>query len=152
MHFDPLEVSVDLMNDKVLFSGSLRSNAPIAVDYTPPIGDGQGYTSLELFLVSLTTCMGTSVLLILRKMHKTITGCHIQAHGTRRAEHPTCFQQIAVEVELHSPDVTESDVQHAMQIAETSLCPVWAMIKNNVEVIPSYRIIVPESETQVQPI
>ncbi|HEY3379893.1 MAG TPA: OsmC family protein [Armatimonadota bacterium] len=144
MHFDPLTVSVDLIDDKVRFAGALRANAPVTVDYTPPIGGGQGYTSLELFLYSLTTCLGTSVLLVLRKMQKTITGCHVQAHGIRREEHPTCFARIALELVLQSPDATESDVQHALRIAEDSLCPVWAMIKNNVEVSPSFQLITPQ--------
>lgn len=141
MHFEPLAVAVDLVNDKVGFSGSLRELAPVAIDYTPPIGDGLGYTSLELFLFSLTTCMGTSVVLLLRKMQKTVTGCRIEAHGVRRAEHPTCFERIAVEIILTSPDATDADVQRAVQVSEASLCPVWAMIKGNVEVIPTWRIV-----------
>lgn len=152
MQFQPLEVSVDLVNDKVRFAGSLRDNAPVSIDYTPPFGDGQGYTSLELFLMSLTTCLGTSVLLVLRKMHKTVTGCRISAHAVRREEHPTCFERIAVELVLHSPDATESDVQRAMKLTEDSLCPVWAMIKNNVEVDAAYRIVAPDSEGDVQPV
>ena len=141
MQFEPLAVSVDLVNDNIKFTGSLRDNPPITVDYTPPIGDGEGYTSLELFLISLATCVGSTVLLVLRKMRKTITGCQVRAHGVRREEHPTCFRTISVELTLNSLDVTESDVQNALRIAETSLCPVWAMIKNNVEVTASYQII-----------
>ncbi len=145
MDFASLEFSVELLNDKVQFSGSLRDLPPIIVDYTAPIGDGQGYTSLELFLMSLATCAGSSVLLLLRKMHKTITGCTVKAQGIRRDQHPTCFQRITLGFVLHSPDVTESDMQHALRLSEDAICPVWAMIKNNVEVIPVYRIIQTEA-------
>jgi len=152
MHFEPLDVSVDLISEKIRFTGGLRDLAPITVDYPAPIGDGQGYTSLELFLYSLATCLGSTVLLVLRKMHKTIAACRVQAHGIRRDEHPTCFQQITVELTLHSPDVTESDMEQALHITETSLCPVWAMIKGNVEVVPSYRIMVGEGEKEGEPV
>ncbi len=141
MKFEPLNVSVDLINDKVFFSGTAGTNAPVSIDYTPPVGDGQGYTSLELFLLSLASCMGTSMLLMLRKQQLTITGCSIMAQGTRREEHPTCFERIEVNMEFQSPDATDTHVEQALKITESTLCPVWAMIKGNVEVHPTWRII-----------
>ena len=141
MSIEPLSFSVDLINDKVKFSGCLRDNAPITVDYIPPIGDGQGYTSLELFLMSLATCSGTSVLLLLRKMRKTVTGCRVTAEGVRREQHPTSFERITLRFSVASPDATDSDVQKALQLAEDSICPVWAMIKHNVEVVTEYKIV-----------
>ena len=144
MPFEPLAITVNLVNDKVQFTGSLRSQPSITVDYIPPIGDGEGYTSLELLLMSLATCAGTSVLLLLRKMHKTITAFSVTASGVRRAQHPTGFERITLDMVLHSPDVTDSDIQQALQLSEASICPVWAMIKGNVEVNPSYRLMSPE--------
>ncbi len=47
MAFEPLEASVTLVNDKIKFSGTAGENPPVAIDYTPPIGDGEGYTSLS---------------------------------------------------------------------------------------------------------
>jgi uncharacterized OsmC-like protein len=43
-------------------------------------------------------------------------------------------------------------VQHALQITQASLCPVWAMIKHHVEVITSFRIIMPEDAAAAQPV
>ena len=145
MNFDPLDITVDLVNDKVQFTGALRDNAPVTVDYIPPFGDGEGYTSLELFLMSLATCVGSTVLIVLRKMRKTITGCRVSAQGIRRNEHPTGFAHIALEVTLHSPDVTESELQRSLQLAEASLCPVWGMIQGNVEVTVTTRLLVADS-------
>ncbi len=141
MKFEPLNVSVDLINDKVRFSGTANENAPVSIDYTPPVGDGQGYTSLELFLLSLASCMGTAMLLMLRKQQLTVTGCRISAQGTRREEHPTCFDHITVEMEFRSPDATDAHVEQALKITESTICPVWAMIKGNVEVHPIWKII-----------
>lgn len=134
MIFEPLDVTVNLLNDKVQFSGVLRDNTPVTIDYIPPFGDGDGYTSLELFLMSLSTCVGSAVLIVLRKMRKTITACQVTAHGIRRSEHPTGFSHITLEVTLQSPDVSEADLQRTVQMADASLCPVWGMINGNVEV------------------
>jgi len=140
---EQLEVTVNLVNQKVLFTGVSRSNPgrPIAIDYTPPLGDGQGYTGLELLLMSLAGCSGTSVVCLLRKMGKSITGFEVHAKGARRDVHPTSFQKIFLEFIVHSGDAQDQDVQKAIRLSEESICPVWAMLKNNVEIAAEYRII-----------
>ncbi|MCX6557631.1 MAG: hypothetical protein NTW95_09425 [Candidatus Aminicenantes bacterium] len=50
---DPMSVTVRLMDQKVRFSGSTRSLPAVSADYFPPLGEGQGYTGLELPLLSL---------------------------------------------------------------------------------------------------
>jgi putative redox protein len=54
--------------------------------------------------------------------------------GVRRTEHPTSFSSIKVEYYIKSPDVKTSDAEKAIALSEQSICPVWAMIKGNVEV------------------
>jgi putative redox protein len=44
---------------------------------------------------------------------------------------------------LNSNDATYADIQKAVQLAEQSVCPVWQMIKNNVEVISESNVIAP---------
>jgi putative redox protein len=66
--------SIRLINDKLHFEGTAGDSIPVSIDYTPPLGDNLGYTSLELLLLSLSSCIGSSVLTFLRKMRKTITG------------------------------------------------------------------------------
>ncbi len=130
-----------LLNDKVKFSGISKDNPQIIIDYDQPIGDGEGYTSLELFLISLATCSGSAISLILRKMHKDVGGLKVTAYGERREEHPTYFQKILIHFELTSKDAEDADMQKAIKISEDSICPVWNMVKNNVEISSEYQII-----------
>lgn len=141
MNHEKLEVSVNLMNEKVRFSTSLRENPPVVTDYTPPIGDGQGYTSLELFLISLATCSGTSVVSMLRKMRRNVSSFRVNAQGIRRDQHPLSFQKIFLEFVIHSNDAESDDIRKAIKLSEDTYCPVWAMIKGNVEVISEYRLV-----------
>jgi putative redox protein len=136
-----LSVSVNLLNQKVQFSGVARDNQPITVDYYPPLGDGQGYTSLELLLISFSTCVGTAVLALLKKMRKEITGFQINASGVRRETHPTSFETITLDITLHSKDTTDDELTKALKLSEDSICPVWAMIKGNVTVKIQQKII-----------
>ncbi len=132
---EQLEVTVHLTNQKVQFTGASRSNPAVTFDYDPPLGDGQGYTGLEMLLMSLAACSGTTIVSLLRKMGKSISGFKVNAKGIRRDQHPTSLQKIFLEFVLNSEDTGESDIQKAIQLSEETYCPVWAMLKNNVEII-----------------
>jgi putative redox protein len=136
-------VSVRLVDQKVRFVGLSDANPeqPITFDYHPPLGDGQGYNGLELLLMSLCGCSATAIAYLLRKMGKTVSGLEVHAKGIRRQEPPIKFEKIFLEFVLNSEDARDSDIQRAIQLSEQSVCPVWQMIKNNVEVVPTYKIM-----------
>lgn len=135
-----LQTSIRLINNKLHFTGTTGGGEPISIDYTPPLGDNLGYTSLELLLLSLTSCIGSAILTFLRKMRKSINGCEINARGIRRQEHPTGFETIFITILLNSVDTTVDDLQKVLQMSEETYCPVWAMIKGNVAVITDFKI------------
>lgn len=137
---DQLMVTASLIDEKVKFKGVSRSNPEIILDYTPPIGNGEGYTSLELLLISLASCSGTSITLLLRKMRKDVSGLKINVRGNRREQHPTYFEKIFLEFNLVSKDAEDSDLEKVIKLSEESICPVWNMIKNNVEISYEYKI------------
>jgi putative redox protein len=133
--------SITLVNDKLNFSGTVEGNSPVSIDYIPPLGDNLGYTSLELLLLSFSSCLGTAMLTFLRKMQKTTTGFKISAKGIRNEEHPTGFKTIEIDISIHSSDVKRDDLTKVVQLAEEKYCPVWAMIKGNVAIDFNYTII-----------
>jgi putative redox protein len=137
--------TIKLVNDKLQFVGIVGDNAPISIDYIAPLGDDQGYTSLELLLLSLSSCIGSAVLTLLRKMRKTIVMCEIQATGLRKEEHPTGFKSIHMQIDLRSKDVTEEDMKKVIDMAEEKYCPVWAMIKGNTLVEIDFKITEPSN-------
>lgn len=129
-----LMASLTLVNEKLNFIGKVDGNSPVSIDYTPPLGDNLGYTSLELLLMSLSSCMGSAVLTFLRRMNKTIVKCEMNAKGYRREEHPTGFRKVTVEFAFTSPDLSREEVLKVLGLAEEKYCPVWSMIKGNCEV------------------
>lgn len=135
-----LTASIRLLNDKLHFEGKVDGNEAISIDYTPPLGDNLGYTSLELLLLSLSSCMGSAILTFLRKMQKTIIACEISATGIRREEHPTAFRTIAVYINLTSPNTTTEDLIKVLKLSEETYCPVWAMLRGNVEISVNHTI------------
>jgi len=137
------EVTVKLINQRVQFAGVSNANPeqPITFDYKPPIGDGKGYNGLELLLMSFSGCSATAIVYVLRKMRKTVSGLEVNAKGFRREQPPIKFDKILIQFVLNSKDTNDADIQKAIQLAEESVCPVWQMIKNNVEVETEYKII-----------
>ena len=144
-----LNTEIKLVNNKIHFIGKAKDNEPVNIDYSSPIGDDLGYTSLELFLLSLSSCIGSSLALLLRKMDKTITGLEIKAQGVRRTQHPTSFEKITLDIILTSDDITNQAVDRALALSEDSICPVWAMIKNSVEVVTNYSIVRSEEKVEI---
>ncbi|HSQ34708.1 MAG TPA: OsmC family protein [Candidatus Binatia bacterium] len=129
-----LHASLLLINDRLLFSGTVANQAPVSIDYIPPLGDDLGYTSLELLLLSLSSCLGSAALPFLRRMKKNIKGFAIDSRGIRSEEHPTAFKTIYLELTVESSDVTGADLDKVIALAEEKYCPVWAMVKGNVEI------------------
>jgi len=129
-----LHTTLHLINEKLNFEGIVDGNRPISLDYIPPYGDNLGYTSLELFLLSLSSCVGHLLLILLRKQNKDIQRFEIKAQGFRNQDHPTSFKSIVLNINIYSGNTSESEVQKLIKLAEETYCPVWAMIKGNVSV------------------
>jgi putative redox protein len=136
-----LQATVSLINDKIKFEGIAGTNAPITIDYIPPIGDGEGIMPLELILMSLAACSGATVALMLRRMQKKVTGLKINASGVRREEHPLGFKSIELKFLVNSPDADDEAVQKAIKLSEETYCPVWTMLKASVEIKTEYKIL-----------
>jgi putative redox protein len=122
---------VKLINDKLKFAGHTGNLDLVTIDYISPLGDDQGYTSLELLLLSLSSCFGSALLVFLRRMNKKITRFEIQARGVRREEHPTGFETIFLHIEMESPDLKVEELKKVTEMAEDKYCPVWSMMKGN---------------------
>lgn len=137
---EALSTSIKLVNDRLNFSGIVDGNSPISIDYIPPMGDNLGYTSLELLLLSLSSCLGSAILVFLRRMQKSISDFEISATGIRNEEHPTGFKSILLDIHMKSSNVNEADLKQVIGLAEDKYCPVWSMIKGNVTIDFKYNI------------
>lgn len=134
MGIETMEAKIRLTNQKLRFSAAAREKTEIITDYVPPYGDDDGYYPLEVFLVSLGTCAGGTILSLLRKFGRNIDAFEINMRGESRTEHPKSFSRIHMEISVTSRDATEDDIQKATRMSEEKYCPVWAMIRGNVEV------------------
>ena len=135
-----LKADITLVNGKVRFTGvsNLYSGHPVPFDFTPPVGDGEGFAGLEMLLLSFSACVSTAVVLLLKRFGKTVSGYKAHAEGIRN-EQPLFLTKIEFTIFVESNDADASDMEKVIKAAET-ISPVWLAIKNNVEVSVDYKI------------
>lgn len=136
-----LLVEIKRTNRKVHFEGVSADNPNITIpfDFSPPLGDGNGFAGLELLLMSFTGCVSTAVVVLLGRTGKHILSYSAKAEGIRR-EDPLSLSMIKFHICVESDDLTGEDIDGAIKTAET-ISPVWLAVKNNMTVETSYVII-----------
>ncbi len=134
-----LTSSIKLLNEKLHFEGIVEGNAPISIDYTPPLGDNLGYTSLELFLLSLSSCTGSAILVLLRKMNKQVDQFEIASIGKRKENHPTGFSAISLQVQIKAKDLNNNEMEKVIGMIE-SICPVLSMLDKSIKTTITFKI------------
>lgn len=139
---DTLNVKLQTIDEKAMFSATARDNPEIILDYFPPVGTGKGYTSLELFMISFASCVSTTLLSLLRyRKRKQVDGVVADVQVTVREEHPKARKHILLNLTLKSKELSEAEVLDMLKVAEEQVCPVWSMIKGNVDVDVKIEII-----------
>lgn len=141
-----LLATLELLNDRVQFQGQVEGQQPVSIDYTSPVGDNQGYTSLELLLLGLSSCMATALLLFLRRSGKVINGLSVKAEAERQQEHPTLLTSIHLRFYFLSSNLTETEFERSLALSEQLYCPVFAMLDKGIKVVSTCHISVPGQE------
>lgn len=73
-------------------------------------------------------------------MKRSVSAINAKAKGYVKDEHPKALSKIELELSIESSDTQEADVEKTLVALENKLCPVWAMIKGNVEVETRFTI------------
>ena len=137
---DDLRTEIRLTDGKVHFDGlsDLNASQPIPFDFPPPAGNGQGFTGLEMLLMSFSACVSTAIVLLLKRAGKTVAGYRAAAVGIRN-ERPLFLKKICLTVFIESNDIEAPDMENVIRQAEL-ISPVWLALKGNVEVAADYKI------------
>ena len=115
---------------KMCFVGQGSGEQSVVIDYPQPAGDDTGIRGgLELLLMSLAACTGQGTAWILRQMRQPVVGITVEAHGQRRAEHPTILTDIELRFTFRGQGLDRAAIDKAIYLADTQYCPVWAMLK-----------------------
>lgn len=136
----PVIADISLVNQGVRLRADVEGKPSLEIDSQPPYGAGDTLSPMELFLTSLCSCAGGTILAILNKMRKTVVRFSIHAMGTRHQEPPSRFETIRLTFKLTSPDTNEAEFLKTIRLTEENYCSVWAMIKGNVDVVTEVEV------------
>lgn len=137
-----LKAKGTLIDDKVRFTVKTRADSPqVTFDFFPPIGTGEGYTGLEGLLMSLAVCAATTVIYLLRKGGREVSGCEVNASGSMKDLPEVGFESAVLRFSLSGSDITDEDVDKALELARDSACPVWQMVRGNFRITADYEIV-----------
>ncbi len=136
-----MKVRVGDLKGKMQLKGKGRTGHEVQIDYIPPHGEDNGLTPLELLMISLASCVGQTIQLLLKKMGKTIEQLEVLATGNRRMDtHPTIITDIDLQFILKGDNLYAPSVENAIKISEKEFSPVWATLKNNIAITWNYSI------------
>ena len=112
----------------------------VMLDYPlKPEDPGAGPRPLEVLLGSLAACLGGTMVALLCRAGQSFDSLTVRARGRRRAEHPTVFTEIGLELVLRG-GVDGEVVKRCLSQAEEQICPVWAMLRPGTPIRASFRI------------
>lgn len=129
------------------WTGNLRfvsltgSNHEIILDGSPEHGGkDSGARPMEALLSSLGSCTGMDLATILKKKRRDLQSLKINIHGERVNQHPHIFKTITMEYLLWGTDITDQDVQWALDLSLSKYCSVAAMLKKSCTLNYKWRI------------
>ena len=134
-----LKVKIKSQNERMHYLASCDENEIISIDYTPPMGDEKGYTSLELLLIALSSCIASTAGVLLRSNGIKIREIEADATGYRRKEHPLGFESIIINMIFYSQDLRMENLDEVLNVVST-IAPVWNMLKESVRIEVKYEI------------
>jgi len=137
-----LKVEVGDLRGKMNLTGKGHTPSTVSIDYPPPLGEDKGFTSLELLMVSLASCSSHSIKYLLGVSGVPLDDIKVTAIGQRRLDkHPTLLTKIELEFTLAGKGLDGTMVEETIRKAEETMCPVWALLKGNVEIRWRFTIV-----------
>ena len=105
------------------------------------VDEGVGMKPSDLLLVSLASCTAVDVVEILAKKRLHLESLEISAEAQQDQDPPWTFRKIHLSFRLKGKDLTEKDVQQAIDLSEHKYCSVAATLRGVAELTTSFEIM-----------
>ena len=109
----------------------------------PPDHGGQNLAArpMEMILVGLGGCSAFDVVDILKKSRQPIEDCQINIEAQRADEIPAVFTKIHMHYLIGGRDLSEKQVNRAVELSVEKYCSVVKMLRPNIEITSDYEIL-----------
>ncbi len=93
---------------------------------------GPGPSPMEAVQAAVAGCTGIDVVMILKKMRKTVESFSIEIDATRREEQPQIYTNLEIIYRIAGPDLDASSVIRAVKLSQDKYCSVTSMLSPTV--------------------
>ncbi len=126
----------------ITFVGKTDSNHWITMDGPENFyGSNAAIRPKELILLSLAGCTGSDVVAILQKKKINLKGFEINITAEQQEEHPQVYTKIHLEFTFYGKNISEKDIERAIELSQTKYCSVTVMLQKAVEITHNYKIV-----------
>lgn len=129
--------------ENVMFAAESGSGHAIVIDGAPASGGrNMGMRPMELMALSVGSCSSYDVVTILKKARQQVTSCEAEVSAERVDATPAVFESIHLHFKVAGVDLSEKQVQRAIELSADKYCSASIMMKNaGVEVTHDFEIL-----------
>jgi putative redox protein len=114
----------------------------VVLDGSEEFGGHEAATKpMELLLISLAGCTAMDVISLLNKMRVNFKDLRVRVEAKQKDEHPKVFTSINLEYIIYGNNLKNEKIEMAINKSQEKYCPVTAMLKENVSIKYSYKVI-----------
>jgi putative redox protein len=128
--------------DNMTFVGETGSGHVVVMS-GPPEHGGRNIAArpMEMVLLGLGGCTAFDVVSILQKARQAVTGCQVDIDAERAAEIPAVFTRIHVHYAVSGRELSDKQVQRAVELSAEKYCSVTVMLAKTAEISHDYKVI-----------
>jgi putative redox protein len=112
------------------------------------MGSPEGFSPMELLLISLAGCTGMDIVSILEKKRQPLHALKILVRGLRREDYPRIYTELEVEYQLYGNSLDARAVEQAISLSREKYCSVSAMLGQAAILRTSFVILAEKDVTQ----
>lgn len=141
MEYNTWLADIELVDGKFQYAATARNKPAVMINHKPAVGEVEGYSPMDYLLFGVAGCMIMTVVNYLRdKRKKTVDAASVAANAQQRTEFPRYFETITLKLSFTSPDLTDEDVEEAVERAEENLCPASYMVRPKATIETEFEI------------
>ncbi|MGB1253689.1 MAG: OsmC family protein [Candidatus Promineifilaceae bacterium] len=94
----------------------------------------------DLLVLSLLSCSGYDVVMILKRQRQQMTNLYIEADAEHASEAPYQFTKIHLNYKVEGKNLDPKKVERAIILSEEKYCSVAATLRGNVDITHSFEV------------
>ncbi|MDA0687785.1 MAG: OsmC family protein [Proteobacteria bacterium] len=129
--------------ENVMFVAESGTGHGIVLDGAPESGGKNlGMRPMELVALGVGSCSSYDVVTILKKARQEVTSCEAEIDATRVDGTPAVFESIHLHFKVAGKDLSEKQVERAIELSAEKYCSASIMLKNaGVKITHDYEIV-----------